>query len=170
MKKLISALLLGLLLVGGLSFGSEVYAQKVIEEKLTPACKTALNSKISLFSSLSGLINPSANLPFVPAQCAVDKDGRTTAIPVQYFPFVLLNVYKFMISLSLYMFTLGIIAMGVIIQFNVLQANYNYQAEIKKRFSQGIKGFFTVLFAYFIVYIVLWIFNADKILSTPIVG
>jgi hypothetical protein len=170
MKKLLSVLLLGIILIGGLSFGTQVQAQKVIEDSLRPECKSALNSKISLFSSLSGLINPGANLPFVPSACGTDKDGRTTAIPVAYFPFVLLNVYKFMISIGLYLFTLGIIILGVIIQFNVFSSNYNYQAEIRKRLKQGITGFLTILFAYFIVYLVLWVFNADKILSTPIVG
>lgn len=147
-----------------------VYAQKSIEETLSGECKSALNRRISLFSSLNDLVNPGSNLPFVPAPCGKNTKGETSAIPVTYFPFVLLNVYKFLISLALYLFTLGIIVNGIAMQADVFQGNIEYAGKIKKYFSTAISGLLTVLFAYFIVYIILWVFNADKILSTPIIG
>jgi hypothetical protein len=161
----ISVLLLGL----AISTPIEVSAQKVIEAQLSPNCVTALSSKITLFTSLIDLINPQANLPFTPTVCAVNTKGQTTAIPVKYLPFVLLRVYKFIISLALYGFGFSMVILGVMMQAEILQGDLNYWSKIQKGFSRSITGLFTVLFAYYIVQIILFIFNIENILTEVII-
>lgn len=147
----------------------QTFAQKVIEEKLADACKTALAKTVNLFGSLGDLVNPQANLPFVPVECAKDKDGKTTAIPIKHLPFVILRVYKFLISLALYLFGFGIVVLGIIIQTDVFGGNVDYTRRIKNYFSSSFTGLLYVLFAYFIVLTILNIFNMESLLTEQII-
>ncbi len=165
----------------------EVSAQKVLEDRITQSCADALYKKPAFLenggefaSQLGGIFNIQAQLPFVPASCAKDKAGDpkdkyaaksgTTALPVKYFPFVLLRVYRFMISLAFYMFGLGLIVTGVLIQAGVFSSNFDYFRKIKQYLNNSIVGISTVLFAYYFVYILLWIFNASELLDQNIIG
>lgn len=171
MKRLISVLFLQIAIVALLTLiPVNVNAQKVIEDTISPACASALSAPLSLFGSLTDLINPSANLPFTPASCSKDKDNKyTTALPVKYLPFVLLRVYKAMISFAVYLFGLSIIILGVMIQLEILQGDVTYWSKIKKAFSSSITGLLTVLFAYYVVQIILYIFNIESVLSEAII-
>jgi hypothetical protein len=170
MKRLLSMLFLQIAVVALLTLVPvNVNAQKVIEDTITPACASALSAPLSLFGSLTDLVNPSANLPFTPAACGKDKGGYTTALPVKYLPFVLLRVYKAMISFAVYLFGLSIIILGVMIQLEILQGDVTYWAKIRKAFSSSITGLLTVLFAYYVVQIILYIFNIESVLSEGII-
>ena len=184
MRKALSAWLLCILAFGFILTGAySVSAQKVLEDRLTDLCSNALKASKSPLENngfYNNIFNINANLPFTPAECAKDKaptgtadkynkESGTTAIPVKYFPFVLLRVYKFMVSLAFYLFGLGLIILGVTIQSGVFSGDYNYYIKIKKYFSSGIVGLATVLFAYYIVAIVLWVFNVDQVLGGEII-
>ncbi|MGL4759665.1 MAG: hypothetical protein ACRCXZ_10120 [Patescibacteria group bacterium] len=167
MKRLfIACLSVAIIFISFLSIYSIVEAQKSIEAVLTGVCKTKLNEQITIFGSLKDLINPAANLPFVPAECGTDTKGGTSAIPVSYLPLVLLKVYKFIIGIAAYLFLLGLLITGVLIQLRVMSGNVAYERQLNQYFGNAITGLFWVLGAYFVVYIILWIFNADKILTT----
>jgi hypothetical protein len=183
MRRLFSAWLLGILVLGFFITSSyTVSAQKVIEARLPEACKKELYEKPDFLKnrgSYSNIFNIQANLPFVPTECGLDNGGlgpdgktsgkpETTAIPVKYFPFVLLRVYNFIISLAFYLFGLGLIIIGITIQTGVLASNYDYYTKLKRYLSNAIQGIVIVLFAYYIVYTILWIFNADAILNDAI--
>jgi hypothetical protein len=163
MKRIISLLILSFVtLTIVLTSGIIVQAQNDIESQLTGPCKSALGAKINLFGSITDLINPQSSLPFTPKECGKDISGKSTAIPVKYFPLVLLRVYKFLISLSLYLFAFGLILLGVMIQADIFSGNYDYMRKIRSYFKNAITGLLTTLFAYFIVMTILWIFNIDQ--------
>ena len=185
MRKALSALLLCILAFGFILTGAySVSAQKVLEERLKPECALALKTSKSPLDNdgkYNNIFNINANLPFTPAECAQDKPPAgskdkyndqpgTTAIPVKYFPYVLIRVYKFMVSLAFYLFGLGLLILGVTIQSGVFSGDYNYYIKIKKYFSSGIVGLATVLFAYYIVATILWIFNVDNVLDAEILA
>jgi hypothetical protein len=188
MRKKILAFLLCILAFGLILTGAyDVSAQNVLDTRLTDACKTELNSGIDFLKNKGNYYNIfdiSANLPFTPAECASDngstknangvddkytKNSGTSALPVKYFPFVLLRVYKFMVSLAFYLFGLGIMVLGILMQAGVFAGNYNFETQIKSYFSRAIRGLVTVLFAYYFVAMLLWLFNADSILNTEII-
>jgi hypothetical protein len=183
MRRLFSAWLLCILAFGLVLTGAySVSAQKVLEDRLTPACVTALavvNDPLKNQGKFNNIFDIGANLPFTPAACALDqasKDDKdkygkqgTSAIPVKYFPFVLIRVYKFMVSLAFYLFGLGLLVLGVTIQVGVFNGNYDFERKIRTYFSKSITGLATVLFAYYVVAIILWIFNVDDILSAEII-
>jgi hypothetical protein len=171
MRRIFSKLILSIL-VFILVFGtiSPVYAQKVIEEKMTAGCKSKIGAQVNLFGSFNDIVNPQANLPFVPKECGTDVEGKTTAIPVKYFTYVILRVYKFLISLSFYLFALALITLGVTIQYSSINGDYNYISKTKAQFRNAFTGLVMVLFAYYIVYFILWIFNVDQfILNTKLI-
>jgi hypothetical protein len=183
MRRLFSAWLLCILAFGLVLTGAySVSAQKVLEDRLNPDCATALSTVKKPLENQGKFVNIfdiSANLPFTPSECAKDlasKDEKdkygaqgTTAIPVKYFPFVLLRVYKFMVSLAFYLFGLGLLVLGITIQVGVFNGNYDFERKIRTYFSRSITGLATVLFAYYVVAIILWIFNVDDILQAAII-
>jgi hypothetical protein len=181
MRRLYSAWLLYILAFGFFISGAySVTAQTAIIERLPPLCVKELESKVDFLKnqgSFDNIFNLSKNLPFIPAECASDdgskdpknKASATTALPVKYFPFILLRVYRFLISLAFYLFGLGMLVLGVTIQVGVFNGNYDFEKKIRSYLSRSITGIATVLFAYYIVAMVLWIFNVDSILNEGII-
>jgi hypothetical protein len=179
MRRLFSAWLLCILAFGLVLTGAySVSAQKVLESRLEPKCVQdllAIGAPLDNKGNYLNIFDISSNLPFTPSSCAKDKAGTdpkdkytstagTSAIPVQYFPFILIRVYKFMISLAFYLFGLGLLVLGVTIQVGVFNGNYDFERKIRTYFSRSITGLATVLFAYYAVAIILWIFNVDNVI------
>jgi hypothetical protein len=187
MRRLFSAWLLCILAFGLVLTGAySVSAQEVLDKRLSKPCVEelkAIGKPLENQGKYLNVFDINANLPFTPKECAKDSipdenptgiDKRyltsgTSAIPVKYFPFILLRVYKFMVSLAFYLFGLGLIVLGITIQTGVFTNNYSYYTKIKTYFGSAITGLVTVLFAYYIVAIILWIFNVDDILSQEII-
>jgi hypothetical protein len=180
MRRLFSAWLLCILAFGFIISGAyTVSAQTEIYKRLPQKCSDELATKVDFLKnkgSFDNIFNLSKNLPFVPAPCALDDPSAdpkntaqaTTAIPVKYFPFVIIRVYRFLISLAFYLFGLGLLVLGVTIQVGVFNGNYDFERKIRSYLSRAIVGIATVLFAYYIVAIILWIFNVDSVLNEAI--
>jgi hypothetical protein len=183
MRSKISALILCFVsLFIGLSCTIMVDAQTGLDARVDPVCKQKLLTKTNLLDNggdFLGIFNIQANLPFLPEECGKDVGGidpytkqqtvkSTTAIPVKYFPYVLYRVYRFIISLGFYLFGLGLVTTGVLIQTSAFSGDTAYQLKLKTYIRKGVTGIFTILFAYYVVFIILWIFNADSLLTETI--
>jgi hypothetical protein len=146
------------------TFNSISYAQLIPEN---PGCASAASSATSA-PSFEDIVNPQRNLPFLPDVCTVDANKGANALEIKYLGLAFIRIYKFMISFAFYGFGLSLAINGVLYQFNLIQGNADAFGAFKKNITKSVIGVITVLLAYFIIQMILWIFNLQSLTSQTI--
>jgi hypothetical protein len=133
------------------------------------ACKTQFNAMVaSPIPNFLEVVNPQSLFPIIPAVCTTRSDGSANSLSLGFLTYSIIKLYKIIIAFGFYLFTIYIMANGVMYQVWSMQGDSTAQGKVIKNIKNGVMGILYILLAFFVIQIILWLFNITNILDVKI--